>query len=258
MNTQEKELLQNFLHQLGQASGIGRDPEADALINQVMVRQPDAAYLLVQRALLQQQALDSAQTRIAALQQQVAALQAPHAPSTGTTSFLGGDANAWGNSARGTPASDGAVERNAYGEPIGGRGFAAAPVQAPTQPPFTQPAAATPTPGLFGGGSFLGNMAATAAGVAGGAFLFQGLENLLGHHGGAGHAPAMADLPRDATSAANAAGTDRDTDLARSAGVDDVRLDDRGSSNGVFDDSASLDDNLFDDTGGSDDGSSLI
>jgi hypothetical protein len=30
------------------------------------------------------------------------------------------------------------------------------------------------------GGSFLGQAAATAAGVAGGAFLFQGLEHLLG------------------------------------------------------------------------------
>jgi hypothetical protein len=37
-----------------------------------------------------------------------------------------------------------------------------------------------------GGGfsSFLGQAAATAAGVAGGEFLFQGIENMFGHHGG--------------------------------------------------------------------------
>lgn len=35
-------------------------------------------------------------------------------------------------------------------------------------------------------GSFLGTAAATAAGVAGGAFLFQGIESLLGHHGSGG------------------------------------------------------------------------
>ena len=35
-------------------------------------------------------------------------------------------------------------------------------------------------------GSFLGTAAATAAGIAGGAFLFQGIESLLGHHGGGG------------------------------------------------------------------------
>jgi len=44
----------------------------------------------------------------------------------------------------------------------------------------------TPPAGPASGfGSFLGNAAATAAGVAGGAFLFQGLENLFGHQAGA-------------------------------------------------------------------------
>jgi hypothetical protein len=32
-------------------------------------------------------------------------------------------------------------------------------------------------------GSFLGQAATTAAGVAAGAFLFQGIESLMGHHG---------------------------------------------------------------------------
>jgi len=36
--------------------------------------------------------------------------------------------------------------------------------------------------GSSGFGSFLGSAAATAAGVAAGAFLFQGIENLMGHH----------------------------------------------------------------------------
>src|SRR5438067_2543513 len=50
--------------------------------------------------------------------------------------------------------------------------------------PVVPAAAPTERPGLFSGGSFLGNVASTAAGVAAGAFLFQGIENLLGHHGG--------------------------------------------------------------------------
>ena len=45
---------------------VQRDPEADAIINDAVSRQPDAAYLLVQRTLLQQQALEAAQARIAA------------------------------------------------------------------------------------------------------------------------------------------------------------------------------------------------
>ena len=54
---------------------------------------------------------------------------------------------------------------------------------APEQP--TRPAApAASQPSIFGGGSFLGNVASTAAGVAAGAFLFQGIESLFSHHGG--------------------------------------------------------------------------
>src|SRR5262249_40899823 len=44
----------------------------------------------------------------------------------------------------------------------------------PVTPPPAANAPAAP--------SFLGQAAATAAGVAGGAFLFQGVEDLLGHH----------------------------------------------------------------------------
>ena len=54
-----------------------------------------------------------------------------------------------------------------------------APVQSPV--PVAKPGF------LSGGaGSILGTVAATAAGVAGGAFLFQGIENLMGHHGNVG------------------------------------------------------------------------
>jgi hypothetical protein len=47
------------------------------------------------------------------------------------------------------------------------------------------------SPGFFGNGmgSMLGTMAATAAGVAGGAFLYQGLENMWQSH----HQPATHD-----------------------------------------------------------------
>ena len=55
-------------------------------------------------------------------------------------------------------------------------------------PAGAPPASPEPSHGA-GTAGFLGQAAATAAGVAGGAFLFQGLENLFGSHGGsaAGH-----------------------------------------------------------------------
>jgi hypothetical protein len=99
-----------------------------------------------------------------------------------------------------------------------------------------------------GGGNFLGTMAATAAGVAGGAFLFQGIGNLLGGgHQGAG--AAQHGLTSDAS--ANAAPS-ADNSLAQDAGLNDV-----GSAPsqeyGALDDTASLDDSGgMDDFGGDD------
>jgi hypothetical protein len=212
MSPQENQVLQDFLQQLTQVKGMAKDPQADALIARAVAQQPDAAYLLVQRALLQEQALNAAKAQIAALQNQVQqAMQ-----SGGGGSFLD-SANAWGNTAVNAP------------RPVNPAAVAAAP-QAPVQSPMPMA-----RPGFLtgGGGSFLGNMAATAAGVAGGAFLFQGIENLLGHHGGAGLSGqhGMADLPAENAPVDNSADNtlNNDNDLALDAGVDDIGIDDDGS-----------------------------
>lgn len=156
MNPSDEKTLQDFLGQLVQARGVTKDPQADALIQRAVAEQPDAAYLLVQRALLVEQALGNAKARIAELERQ-------------TTKSSGGflDANTWGNSAQSHPSSPAPVQSAAQG--------AAAPAR---------------SGGFLGGagGSMLGTIAATAAGVAAGSFLFQGIGNLLDHggaHGGA-------------------------------------------------------------------------
>jgi len=150
MTPQENQLLRAFLTQLMQAQLTVRDPEVETLINRAIAQQPDAAYLLVQRALLLERALGQARAQIANLQAQ------------GGSSFLGDDG-------RGSPDSRGP--------------FGAAPSAAPMPSPLPPPPAA---PGASSWGSRLGSAAATAAGVAGGAFLFEGLEGLFGHHGGNG------------------------------------------------------------------------
>ncbi|MDB5730870.1 MAG: hypothetical protein JWQ03_765 [Variovorax sp.] len=180
MTPQERQLLDDFLGRLASVESVAKDAEANALIRQRLADQPDALYLLVQRALLLDRALETARQQIAQLQQQVAAQGAPGA------SFLGG-------------APDIAFGRSP--SPDAGRGPAAVPpsatAAAPMQPPGWRdrlfggspagaaPAATGPAPGAAGSG-FLGQAARTAAGVAGGMFLFNGLENLLGHHGGGG------------------------------------------------------------------------
>ena len=177
MSPQDAQLLQDFLNQLVQARGLSKDPEAEAMIGQAVARQPAAAYLLVQRALLQQQALDNAKAEIAQLQRQ---LQGGQQGGQNSGSFL--DPNAWGNSAgqrQPTQAYDATASRQVYPPQQ---------VEQSYQQPYRQPSMSSRLGGFFRGGGMgggmggaLGNIASTAAGVAAGAFLFQGLGNLLGH-----------------------------------------------------------------------------
>lgn len=166
MSPQETLLLKNFLKQLTEVQNFSPDPEAAALIAAAFGAQPHAPYLTVQRTLLLEQALNAAQQRNAQLQ---AELQAQKAAGSANVSnrFLDPSNTAWGNSVTGTPL------------------YQAAPA------PLAAPTAAAPGSFLSGnGGSLLGTVAATAAGVAAGAFLFQGLENLLErpHHDNFGSA----------------------------------------------------------------------
>jgi hypothetical protein len=118
----------------------------------------------------------------------------------------------------------------------------AAPVSVPP-PPQAAPAP-QPRPGFLSGGlgSTLGGIATTAAGVAGGAFLFQGIENLF-HRNSAGASgflgqPAAGALPTE-TVVNNFYGNDDRSPL----GSPDAALD-----NGLLDDGLGNDDFLNDDS----------
>ena len=97
MNPEEQRRLTQFLDELGKVRGVPRDPEADALIGAATRQQPDAVYLLVQRCLLQDQALQAANARIEALQQSLAQARPPR-PEGG---LLG--ANPWGRASPPSP-----------------------------------------------------------------------------------------------------------------------------------------------------------
>lgn len=157
MNTQERDQLGQFLQQLAEVKLAQKDQDAEEMIRQAVSKQPDAAYLLVQRAMLLDQALNNAKQQIAELQAQVQS-----AANQNRSGFLNNDP--WAQSA-------------SPGSAVPGVGNYQMPRQAP-------PAAPAPAAGGFlgGGSSFLGNVATTAAGVVAGSFLFQGIENLLGHH----------------------------------------------------------------------------
>jgi hypothetical protein len=180
MEPQERELITTLLTRLQSAAGQPKDPEADALIRQAMTQIPDAPYYLVQTVLIQDLSLHNAQNRIAELEKQAASLAPPQQQ---PTSFLGG---LFGRS-QGQPAAAGAPPSGPWT-----RAPQAAPPPPPqyaqqgyAQPGYAQPGYAQPAPaaGMFGGGgnSFLRSAATTAAGVAGGALLFEGISSLFGH-----------------------------------------------------------------------------
>lgn len=64
MTPDERSILQAFLSDLSQAGNIAKDPEAEAMIRSAVEANPNALYLLVQHAILSDQALHAAQAQM--------------------------------------------------------------------------------------------------------------------------------------------------------------------------------------------------
>ena len=69
MTPDERNILQAFLSDLANTPAPARDPEADAMIQAAVQQHPGAVYLLVQHAILADQALHAAQAQLQAQQQ---------------------------------------------------------------------------------------------------------------------------------------------------------------------------------------------
>ena len=154
MQSEERELITGLFGRLQPFESQPRDGEAEALIKDLAVRQPAAPYLLVQTVLVQEQALKAAQQRIAELEAGAGAAPA-------ASGFLGS-----------------APKISPWGAP------AAPAAPRPSVPPTRSPLQAAVAPQQGGGGSFLRTAMATAAGVAGGALLFEGIRGLMGNNPG--------------------------------------------------------------------------
>ena len=179
MNTQERDMLNAFLTQLTQAQVGAKEPEADTLIAQALAKQPNAGYLLVQRAMQLDFVLQQSQAKVAELQAQLERQQPASQPS-----FLN-DVHAWGRGPSATSASLKPVSNVATGPsaaPAMAKPAAGAPVASAAPAPAAAPAAAT-TPW---GSSMMGTVATTAAGVVAGSFLYSGIQSLMGNHNSGG------------------------------------------------------------------------
>jgi uncharacterized protein len=111
MNPQEKVQLKQFLDQLNSTQAGPKDSDADAMIAESAKRQPDAAYLLVQRAIGLEMALQIAQKQMAEMQTKIDQSNKP-------SGFLS-DINSWGRAepvaSQSAPANANAAARSPAG-----------------------------------------------------------------------------------------------------------------------------------------------
>jgi uncharacterized protein len=170
MNPQEKAQLEQFLQQLNSTQAGTKDSDANALIAESIKQQPDASYLLVQRAMGLEMALQVAQKQMAEMQAQIDQANQANKPSSG---FLSG-INSWGRAA---PTATQSTPSNAMA---------------------ARPAAGAAQPSAWGSG-MLGAIATTAVGVVAGSLLYQGIQSMMGHNAapdasnGLGHSNAPTD-----------------------------------------------------------------
>jgi uncharacterized protein len=191
MTPQERDLITIFLDRLHKTEGQLRDPEAEALIRETTTGRPDAPYFLVQTVLIQDLSLHNAQNMITDLEAQ---LTETKRASSASPSFLGGPSFLGAVFGRDEPSGSVRTSTVPPGGPGTGPPLAATP-QPGYAPEQSSAARSASGAGLMGGGGFLRSAATTAAGIAGGALLFEGIQSMFGHHDAAGITGNQAAMP---------------------------------------------------------------
>lgn len=208
MTPEERALIDGLFDRMREVSNQPRDAEAEALIARYVSQMPYAPYALAQTVLVQEHALKQASARIEELEAQARQPQ----PAQSSSSFLGGLLGGRGTSvptAGGRASSvsggfggvsGGGMTLPAQSQPYGQPGPMASQ---PSGPWGGQPAQPSRFGGGFGGGGFLQGAMATAAGVAGGMLLADGIRNLMaGGTGAIAEQAALLDPVAPASAAA--------------------------------------------------------
>jgi hypothetical protein len=174
MTPDERQLIDGLFERMRAYQLPQKDRDAEALINQAVRATPDAPYMLVQSVLVQEQALEAANARVQELEARVRELEGSQPQQSGG-SFLGGLFGGARPDPERRPGSVPAIGSRAGGLPS-------------MLPGRSQPAQETAQPAS---GGFMRSAMTTAAGVAGGMLLAEGIRNMMG---GSAHAkPAASD-----------------------------------------------------------------
>ena len=222
MTPEERKLIEGVFERLQQARSEPIDQEAETLIQDRMRSTPNAAYSLVRAVILLEQQIQVAENHVKELERQ--------APGQGEAPGQGGAQRPGGFLSGGSVPRTGGAVWNRGIEPADLQPqsryeqdrYAQSPAQAQaSQGPWSQPQT----------GSFLGGIASTAAGVAGGMLAANALSHLFGSQrfGGTAHAGAMD--PAGTGSGGGLGGADYAQSGAASAlGIDDIG---RGGGSGA-------------------------
>lgn len=191
MTPDERQLISGLFDRMRTVGAIEKDRDAEALIVQAVRQMPDAPYMLVQSVLVQEVALQQADQRIRDLEERMGQLEQQDRPAASGGGFLGG---LFGGGGR-PGAQPGSANRGSVpAMPRQSPGFGGA------QTPWAQQGQQQPAQqAMGGGGSFMRSAMATAAGVAGGMLLADGIRNMMNSPGDSGGAKAAESQPASNT-----------------------------------------------------------
>jgi uncharacterized protein len=187
MTPEERQLINGLFDRMRSFGTPEKDRDAEALINQAVRATPDAAYMLVQSVLVQENALQEAGSRIQDLEEQVRELQGGGRERTSSSgSFLGG---LLGTGRAASEPRTGSVPQ------VGARAAPSAyDERRPWSAPQSGPQQSAPPPQASGGG-FLRSAMTTAAGVAGGVLAAGAIRDMLGGNAHANPTPTANATP---------------------------------------------------------------
>ena len=221
MNANEQKLLSQLFDRTKQVADAPRDPEAEHFIIEQVEAQPSAPYLLAQAVIVQDQALNACHERIQALETQVADLknsESTQGQSGGLFGSIFGSRSIPQTGRAEGPWGPGSTLQDGSGQGV-----------TPQRGPWTTEPQQAPSQG----GGFLRGALSTAAGVAGGALMFEGIKDMIGGHsmfGGPGFGIGSVQQEPTGETIVNNYYTDDKDNYAQNTNAETVRYDDASDS----------------------------